>query len=298
MTEFTDRITRTPATTSGSPRPVKAPRSRLRRRLLLYVVLVLCAFISIFPFLIAVFTAFKPTSGLFSTPVWLPTLTPTLDNFTQVITKYGFLQYLGQTIIYAALVTAGQLVFSTFAAYAFARMKFPGRDLIFWLYLATLLVPNVVTMIPLFIMMKDLGWVNTYAGLAAPWILGTPLGVFLMRQFFRGIPDDLEDAARVDGANIPTLIWRIVLPLSRPILATLAIITGVQAWNNLLWPLIISSTSNTRMVTVAIADFQSNFGTDWNLMMAAAVIALLPPVLFFLIFQRQIVRSIVLTGLK
>jgi multiple sugar transport system permease protein len=230
--------------------------------------------------------------------VRLPTLAPTLNNFIQVITEHGFLQYIGQTIVYAALVTAGQLVFSTFAAYAFARMRFPGRDVIFWLYLATLLVPNVVTMIPLFIMMKDLGWVNTYAGLAAPWILGTPLGVFLMRQFFRSIPNDLEDAARVDGASIPTLLWWIILPLSRPILATLAIITGVQAWNNLLWPLIISSTSNTRMVTVAIADFQSNFGTEWNLMMAAAVIALLPPIVFFLVFQRQVVRSIVLTGLK
>jgi multiple sugar transport system permease protein len=262
------------------------------------LVLIAGAFVSVFPFLIAVFTAFKPTSGLFSGPVWLPTLAPTLNNFIQVITEHGFLQYIGQTIVYAALVTAGQLVFSTFAAYAFARMRFPGRDVIFWLYLATLLVPNVVTMIPLFIMMKDLGWVNTYAGLAAPWILGTPLGVFLMRQFFRSIPNDLEDAARVDGASIPTLLWWIILPLSRPILATLAIITGVQAWNNLLWPLIISSTSNTRMVTVAIADFQSNFGTEWNLMMAAAVIALLPPIVFFLVFQRQVVRSIVLTGLK
>jgi multiple sugar transport system permease protein len=296
MTAVTTPLAETPRAPEVAPIKRRAPRRK--RLVVLYVVLLVSAFVSIFPFLIAVFTAFKPTSGLFSSPVWLPTLAPTFANFLTVVTKYGFLQYLGQTIVYAALVTAGQLVFSTFAAYAFARMKFPGRDLIFWLYLATLLVPNVVTMIPLFIMMKDLGWVNTYAGLAAPWILGTPLGVFLMRQFFRGIPDDLEDAARVDGANVPTLLWRIILPLSRPILATLAIITGVQAWNNLLWPLIISSTSNTRMVTVAIADFQSNFGTDWNLMMAAAVIALLPPIIFFLIFQRQIVRSIVLTGLK
>ena len=267
-------------------------------RFCLYALLLVGAVVSVFPFLIAVFTAFKPASEIFSHSAWSPPQHPVVSNFQTILSQYQFLTYVLHTALYVAVITAGQLVFSTFAAYAFARMQFPGRDVLFWVYLSTLLVPNVVTMIPLFILMKDLGWVDTYAGLVAPYVLGTPLGIFLLRQFFRTIPSDLEDAARVDGAGLLTIIVRIMIPLSRPILGTLAIITAVQGWNNFLWPLIISDSDHTRVLTVAIAAFQSNYGVQWNLMMAAAVIALLPPVAFFLVFQRGIVRSIVLSGFK
>jgi multiple sugar transport system permease protein len=257
-----------------------------------YVVLVIGAIISLFPYYLAFLTSVKPANQIFAGAPWsLPTVF-TLDNYVTVMTQYNFPGYIVQTLIYALVSTLGQLFFSTFAAYAFARMRFPGRDMLFWLYLATMMVPNIVTIVPLFILMSSLGWVNTYAGLIVPFILGTPYGIFLMRQFFRTIPADLENSARVEGAGTFQVLTRIVLPLSRPILSTLAIITFVQQWNNFLWPLIITNTDDMRVLTVGISAFQSSFGAAWNLMMAATFIALGPLLLLFFVFQKHIVRSI------
>jgi multiple sugar transport system permease protein len=202
------------------------------------------------------------------------------------------------TLIFACVTTAGQIVFSTLAAYAFARLRFPGRDTLFWLYLATTMVPNIVTLIPLFILMRDLRWINSYTGLIAPFIFGTPYGIFLMRQFFLSIPQDLESSARIEGASTWQIIRQIMLPLSRPIMATLAIITFVQGWNNFIWPLIITNSNSLNVLTVGISSFQSNYGAQWNLMMAATFIALGPLLILFFIFQRHIVRSIHLSGFK
>jgi multiple sugar transport system permease protein len=213
--------------------------------------------------------------------------------------QYNFPGYLVNTLIFALVSTVGQLFFSTFAAYAFARMRFPGRDIVFWFYLATLMVPNIVTIIPLFILMSQLNWVNTYMGLIVPFILGSPYGIFLMRQFFRTIPVDLESSARIEGASTLQIITRIILPLSRPIMGTLAVITFVQQWNNFLWPLIITNTDDLRVLTVGIASFQSSYGASWNLMMAATFIALGPLLVLFFVFQKGIVRSIQIgAGLK
>jgi multiple sugar transport system permease protein len=263
-----------------------------------YLLLAVGALVSVFPYLIALLTALKPENELFSGRAWDLPAHPTLSNFTQLFSDGSFTAYLTHTVLFAVIITAGQLVFSTFAAYAFARMRFPGRDVLFWAYLATLMVPNVVTLIPLFILMKDLGWVDTWYGLVAPYALGTPYGIFLMRQFFRTIPQDLENAARIDGAGTLRILWSVILPLSRPVLATLAIITVVQGWNNLLWPLIISNSDSTRLMTVGLANFQGLYGTQWNLMLAATLVALVPLVAIYLAFQRHIVRSIVLSGLK
>ena len=265
---------------------------RLFGKIFWYVVLVIGAIISLFPYYLAFLTSVKPANQIFAGAPWsLPTLF-TLDNYVTVMTQYNFPGYIVQTLIYAFVSTLGQLFFSTFAAYAFARMRFPGRDMLFWLYLATMMVPNIVTIVPLFILMSSLGWVNTYAGLIVPFILGTPYGIFLMRQFFRTIPADLENSARVEGAGTFQVLTRIILPLSRPILSTLAIITFVQQWNNFLWPLIITNTDDMRVLTVGISAFQSSFGAAWNLMMAATFIALGPLLLLFFVFQKHIVRSI------
>lgn len=265
---------------------------RLFGKIFWYVVLVIGAIISLFPYYLAFLTSVKPANQIFAGAPWsLPTLF-TLDNYVTVMTQYNFPGYIVQTLIYALVSTLGQLFFSTFAAYAFARMRFPGRDMLFWLYLATMMVPNIVTIVPLFILMSSLGWVNTYAGLIVPFILGTPYGIFLMRQFFRTIPADLENSARVEGAGTFQVLTRIILPLSRPILSTLAIITFVQQWNNFLWPLIITNTDDMRVLTVGISAFQSSFGAAWNLMMAATFIALGPLLLLFFVLQKHIVRSI------
>lgn len=265
---------------------------RLLGKIFWYVVLVIGAIISLFPYYLAFLTSVKPANQIFSGTPWSLPTSFTLDNYVSVMTRYNFPGYIVQTLIYALVSTLGQLFFSTFAAYAFARMRFPGRDTLFWLYLATLMVPNIVTIVPLFILMSSLGWVNTYAGLIVPFILGTPYGIFLMRQFFRTIPADLENSARVEGAGTLQVLTRIVLPLSRPILSTLAIITFVQQWNNFLWPLIITNTDDMRVLTVGISAFQSSFGAAWNLMMAATFIALGPLLLLFFVFQKHIVRSI------
>jgi len=279
----------------------KQANRRFRRvpgYIIAYFILVLGVVVSLFPYFLALLTALKPPDQIFSSSAWSLPHPATLQNFIDVVTKYHFLAFIWHSLLYAAILTIGQLIFSTLAAYAFARMRFPGRNQIFWLYLATLMVPNIVTLIPLFIILRTFSLVNTWVGLVLPFVLGTPFGIFLMRQFFLTIPRDLENAARIDGAGLLQIIFRVILPLSRPILATLAIITFVQAWNTFLWPLIITDTDDLRVLTVGISAFQSNFGTQWNLMMAAGFIALGPLLILFFLFQKNIVRSIHMSGFK
>jgi multiple sugar transport system permease protein len=263
-----------------------------------YVVILIGVLLSIFPYWLVLLTSFKPADQLFSGEPWsLPTVF-TLQNYVKVMTLYNFPGYIVHTLIYAVFSTLGQLIFSTIAAYAFARMRFPGRDTLFWLYLSTMMVPNIVTLIPMFILMKQFGWINTYYGLIVPSVLGSPYGIFLMRQFFRSIPEDLESAARIEGAGTLQILSMIILPLSRPILATLAIITFVQAWNDFLWPLIITYSDDLRVLTVGVTSFQAMHGAQWNLMTAATFIVLGPLLLLFFVCQKQIIRSIHLSGFK
>ncbi|MEU4575074.1 MULTISPECIES: carbohydrate ABC transporter permease [Nonomuraea] len=269
----------------------------MTKRILLYAALVAGAFISVFPYLLVVLTAFKTKAQLNSTEPWLPGLPPTLDNLGQILGG-DFPRYILNTLVMTVLLTLGQLVFTTFAAYAFARLNFRGRDVLFWLYVATMMVPSAVTMIPLFLIMRELDLVNTWYGLLAPYILGTPYGIFLMRQFFKGLPAGLEEAARIDGAGPLTVLVRILLPLCKPAIGTLTIITVISSWNSFLWPLIITSGDGTKVITVAIAALKVGIGVDHNLMMAGGLIALVPMVAIFIFFQKYIVRSVVLTGLK
>lgn len=269
------------------------------RRTTLYAILAAGALLSIAPYLLTLNGALKRPSDLLSTDAWAPAHPATFANFTAVWNQYGMSSFLLHTLAVAVLVTAGQMVFSALAAYALARMEFPGRDWIFWGYLATMMVPQMITLVPLFLMMRELNLVDTYAGLILPTFFGTPYGVFLVRQHFRTIPKDLEAAARIDGASTWSILVRIMLPLSRPILATLAIITFVNTWNNLIWPLIVTNSDRTRVVTVGISALQGEHVSDLpHIVLAGAALALLPLIAVFLLFQRHIVRSIALTGLK
>ncbi|RSM72946.1 carbohydrate ABC transporter permease [Amycolatopsis sp. WAC 01375] len=272
-------------------------RRRPSRRAALYATLIIGAAMSVFPYWLIVSTALKPRGELFEAAPWAPPSSPTLENLGTLLSS-DFAQSILNTFIFVTILTVGQLIFTTLAAYAFARLDFRGRNSLFWLYLATLMVPNVVTLIPLFLIMRELDLVNSWYGLVAPYVFGTPYGIFLMRQFFRSIPREIEEAARVDGAGHLTILWRIILPLSRPILATLAIVTVISSWNNFLWPLIITSSEDTRVVTVAIAALRSEIGIDYTRMMAGSLLTLLPMLLVFVFFQRYIVRSVALTGLK
>jgi multiple sugar transport system permease protein len=181
---------------------------------------------------------------------------------------------------------------------ALARLRFPGRDALFWVYIATLMVPGSVTVVPLYLMMAQLGLRNTFWALVLPFVFGSPYAIFLLRQHFRAIPDDLINAAYLDGATTLDVIVHVVLPSSRPILVTLMLITVVSQWHHFMWPLVITSGPKWQVLTVATAALQSRYNAQWTLVMAATTVAIVPLLVLFVIFQRHIVRSIVVTGLK
>jgi multiple sugar transport system permease protein len=265
-----------------------------------YVVLLAGAAIILGPFALSVGTAFKtPRQLATQSPLAVPNPI-TGANFVSLFSNdvIDFGRAVRVTALYVVVVLVGQLTFSIMAAYAFARLRFPGRDAIFWVYLATLMVPAAVTLVPLYLMMADAGLRNTFWGLVLPYLFGSPYAIFLMREYFRGIPQDLVDAARLDGAGNVRILARIIVPLSRPVIATLALITVVSHWNNFLWPLIVTSGPKWGVITVATASMQSQYNGNWTVVLAATTAALLPLVILFLVFNRQIVNSIAITGFR
>ena len=200
---------------------------------------------------------------------------------------------------YFAMVAAGatllQTVVAILAAYAFARLRFPGRGLLFVLYLGTLMIPQQVTIVPLFLMMRSLGWIDTFWALILPSAFHA-LGVFLLRQFFMTIPRELEESAFMDGAGRLRILWSIILPLSRPALATLILFTFIREWNSFLWPLVATASQDMRTVSVGLTLFIGQYGTEWHLMMAAATVTLLPVLLVFALAQRHYIEGIAMTG--
>lgn len=274
---------------------------RLRRRVsgtTIYLLLSIGGLISIAPYLMTLNAAFKPQSTLLSTQAWTPAIPSTWSNFTELWQQYDMSGFIVHTTIVAGIITLGQLVFTTLAAYAFARLDFPGREPLFWGFIAMMMVPQIVTLIPLFLIMSHLNLIDTYRALILPYVFGTPYGIFLVRQYFQTIPADLEAAARIDGAGTWGILRRIMLPLSKPILATLATITFVNTWNSLLWPLMATNSQRDEVVTVGVAALQGQFASELHILLPAAAVALLPLIGIFLLFQRHIVRSIALTGLK
>jgi multiple sugar transport system permease protein len=219
------------------------------------------------------------------------------SNFAEALALQPFGRYFLNTAIIALGSVAGQLVFCSMAAYAFARLRFRGRETLFRLYLATMMIPAMVTLLPAFLLIVRFGWMNTYWALVAPSV-SSVWGIFLLRQFFLTIPRDLEDAARIDGASEMAIFWRIILPLSKPALATLAIFAFMGSWKDFLWPLIVTNRSDMRTVEVGIANFSSMYQTDWPHQMAAAVVVMLPVVLVFFFAQKYFVRGITTTGIK
>jgi multiple sugar transport system permease protein len=263
----------------------------------IYAGLLAGAVITVTPFALGLLTSFT-SARQFATesPLSLPK-PPTLFNYAD-LADAGFGRALAVTALMTAIIVLGQLSFSVLAAYAFARLEFPGRDALFWVYIATLMVPATVTVVPLYLMMAQLGLRNTFWALVLPFVLGSPYAIFLLREYFRVIPADLINAARLDGANTLDVIVHVVLPASRPILVTLTLITAVSQWNNFMWPLVITSGGKWRVLTVATAGLQTQYNAQWTLVMAATTVAIVPLIVLFVVFQRHIVRSIVITGIK
>ena len=263
----------------------------------IYAGLTLGALLTLGPFLLGLLTSFTSAHQFVTgKPLQLPH-PPTLANYAD-LGAAGFGRAAVVTALMTAVILVGQLTFSVLAAYAFARLEFPGRGALFWVYIATLMVPGTVTVVPLYLMMAELGLRNTFWALVLPFMFGSPYAIFLLREHFRMIPNDLLNAARLDGANTLDVLVHVVIPSSRPVLATLTLITVVSQWNNFMWPLVITSGRTWRVLTVATADLQSRFNSQWTLVMAATTVAILPLVALFVGFQRHIVASIVVSGLK
>jgi multiple sugar transport system permease protein len=270
-------------------------RKPLLARPIAYIVLTLLAALVILPFVWMVLTALKPQNEVMTNPpTWLPSRLA-WDNFPRAMSFFPFDRFLVNTVFVAAGATGLQMLTACLAAYAFARLHFRGRNALFLLYLGTLMVPQQVTIVPLFLMMRSVGWIDTFAALILPSAFHA-LGVFLLRQFFLTIPRELEEAAIMDGAGRLRILWQVILPLSKPALATLALFTFIREWNAFLWPLIATNQTQMRTVAVGLSLFMGQYGTEWHLLMAASTITLLPALVVFLLAQRYFIEGVALTG--
>lgn len=250
------------------------------------------------PFLWMLSTSLKPDHLIFRTPpVWIPNPVA-WGNYHRAVTTFPFLTYLRNTVVITGGTLLGNLLSATLVAYSFARLRWPGRGFCFMLLLSTMMLPSQVTMIPTFIMFERLGWVNTYLPLIVPGWFGPPFYIFLLRQFFLTIPRELSDAATIDGASELRIFARIVIPLSGPAVATVAIFSFIAHWNELLRPLIYLNQRSKFTLSLGLLSFRSQYTTDFSGLMAASLLVLLPVLVIFFLAQRYFVQGIVLTGMK
>ncbi|HKE90632.1 MAG TPA: carbohydrate ABC transporter permease [Gemmatimonadales bacterium] len=250
--------------------------------------------IVVLPFLYMVTTSLMDEFEVLRSPPAVLPAHPRFGNYAAALTALPFWRFFLNSGIVSLCVVAGQLATSATAAYAFARLRFPGRDRVFLLFLSVLMVPAVVLLIPRFLIVNALGWVDSYAGLISTELV-TVWGIFLLRQFFLTLPRELEDAARLDGAGEWQVFWKVVLPLSKPALATVAVFGFVDQWKSFLWPLVVTRSVRMQVVEVGIASFHGVYGSNWPFQMAAAVMAVLPLAILLILAQRYFVRGIQLT---
>lgn len=219
------------------------------------------------------------------------------ENFATVLQAAPFARFFANTLFVAAVVTTGNVLLSAMAGYAFARLEFKGRDVVFWLFLASMMIPGQVTMIPVFVLMSRLGWVDTYFGLTVPGLVGA-YGIFLTRQYFLNLPADLENAARLEGASEWQVFIHIALPLAKPVLLVLGVFTFMGAWTDFLWPLLMTNSQELRTLEVGLSVFKTQYTVNWPLQMAASLLIQLPIIVLFIATQKYFTRGIVLSGMK
>jgi multiple sugar transport system permease protein len=288
-------------TSAGRAARESSKRSHPRRRETprwLYAVLAAGALLMIGPFVWMVLSSVKPEAEVRAIPpTWWPQ-TFTMDNYEQLFSRLDFPTYFLNSAIVAVVVTLGNVVFGSMLGYALAKLDFPGKRTVFSLVMLTLMVPGVVTFVPLFVLTTNIGLTNTLPGMFLPFVAG-PFGVFLMRQFILGLPDELIAAARVDGAGELRIFFSVILPLCGPALATLAILTFLGSWNNFLWPLVVAQTEDKYTLPVALALYSvGQNSTQYGLLLAGAVVVVVPVVAVFLVLQRYFVQGIAMTGIK
>lgn len=286
------------ASIEDAPAPRRRSATRPRPRWWLYVVLTIGVIAMIIPFVWMILGSFKTTSEIRQYPTDFLPKEPTLDNYAELFGRLDFTTFFLNSFIVALFVTLGNIVFSSMIGYALAKLEFRGKRLLFALVLGTLMVPGVVTFVPLFVLTANLGLVNSYPGLILPFLI-TPLGVFLMRQFMLSLPDDIIEAARIDGASEWRIFLRIIMPLCGPAVATLTILTFLGSWNNFLWPLVVATSEDMYTLPVALALYSvGQNAAQYGLMMAGAVVVVVPVLIVFVVLQRYFVQGIALTGIK
>jgi len=272
-------------------------RQPRRERLISLAVLVPVAVIALFPFYWMIATALTPRAAAIRVPPTVVPLDATLDNLRALFEQAPVLLWATNSLIIAAAIMVGHIIFDSMAGYAFARKRFRGKGIFFTLIVSSLMIPVHVTLVPRFILINEMGLNNNLLGVIAPSIADV-FGIFLMRQFMQSLPRELEEAARVDGANEWQVFWRIVMPLSRPAVATVAIFSFVGAWNAFLWPLIVLSDRDLLTLPVGVALLQQEFSTNIGLQMAGAVVGAVPMILLFLVFQRHFLEGVRVGALK
>ncbi|WP_181433209.1 carbohydrate ABC transporter permease [Curtobacterium sp. MCLR17_055] len=313
---MTTTLTRS-VTTARPPRMGAGHRRRPSLgRVLAWVAMILVIVVTLFPFYWILRTALSSNTAINSDPTSLLPVGFSLGGFERVFglqsteealaqggsgAALNFWRYLLNSILVSTLVTVGQVFFSAAAAYAFARLRWPGRDKVFGVFLAGLMVPAIFTLLPNFTLIKQLGLVDNLLGIALPTMFMTPFAVFFLRQFFLGISKEVEEAALIDGAGKVRVFFRLVIPMAAAPIATLAVLTYITSWNDYFWPLMVSYTDSSRVLTVALGVFKSQTpqsGTDWAGLMAATLVAALPMILLFGVFAKRIVNSIGFSGIK
>lgn len=290
------------STTSPVPHPPPAalqPVGRPLRKSLAHLVLLLGSIAMVLPFLWMVSTSLKDQPQTFAFP---PTLLPApfvWENYATVFQIMPFARYLFNSLLISIVATGGTLLSCAMGGFAVSRLRWPGRNLVFTILLSTLMIPYHVTMIPVFVIMNRLGWIDTYLPLTVPSFLGNAFGIFLMRQFFLTLPGELVDAGRIDGASLNRVFWQLFLPLAKPALATLGVFTFMGAWNDLLSPLIYLNSMDKYTVSIALTFFRGQYGeTHWPTLMAASLISVLPLMLLYVLSQKYFIQGIATTGLK
>jgi multiple sugar transport system permease protein len=292
-TEFAELLPRPAATTTATTRRWGSSLYLVA----IYAILLVAAIIALVPFFYVISTSLKDTYSLFKyPPEWIPSQ-PTLENFRSLLEENPFVRWTLNSFIVASVVSAIKVIIDSMAGYAFAKMSFPGKDVLFLVVLMTLMVPFAATLMPLFIIVRDWGLTNTYPGLILP-ALASPIGIFMMRQFIETLPSDLENAARLDGCSEFQIFRRVILPLIRPGLVVLGVFTFMNQWTSYLWPLVIGTRPDMFTLTVGVQSLRSLFTVNWGILSAGAVLSMLPLVLVFLFLQRYFIAGSIAGALK
>lgn len=277
---------------------MNAPQQDKRFMIMVFSFLCLGALFFLFPFFWMISTSLRGSEELFLYPPNLIPEKPFFQNYLDIWDKAPFGRYFFNSVLVTTAITLGEIATSVLAAYAFSKIPFPGRDRLFLAFLGTLMIPNIVTLVPVFVIVRKLNWIDTYLGLIVPE-MATVYGIFLLRQFFMTIPQELDDAAKIDGFSRWSTLIRIYIPLSVPAIMALAIISFINNWNNFFWPLVVTNSDAMRTLPIGLRFFMEGEGSgEWQYLMVAATLIIIPPLIVFLLLQKFFVRGMTMTGIK